>query len=791
MKQLTKKALAYVLASAVAFSGISVSALTNSASASAAKAKKVTLKLSKSKDTMKVGESKTFKIQKKNVKKIKSQKWSSTKKTVATVSKKGKVTAKKAGSTKIKVKVKYIAKGSSKAKTKTLTCTLKVTAGATQSTGAPGTGTTAPGTGTTAPGTGTTAPGTTTAPTATPVPTKDPETVVITDPVSPEDVTIKTKMDDTSNIGDEYEVSIVGGTSDFMTVKDNGEMRPELSSQYLIENEMGAAINLGNTMEATLPYAQKLTATEATQFEQAWGQPITTQEYIDCVHTYGINTIRIPVAWSNMIDTDTYEIDEKYLGRVEEIVNYVLNDGMYAIINIHWDSQWWGQFGACTRDEDGKKIPDEKWRQAAWDRYEALWTQIADRFQTYSDHLIFESANEELGTRLNDGIYPSTGDCNTSDPSEKTISGNLKPDELYDMTNRINQKFVDIVRDSGGNNVNRHLLIAGYNTNIDNTCDARFKMPVDLEENGNTKLSVSVHYYTPWDFCGDGADGEYTLADQMALPGYFEPLQKFTDAGYGIIIGECGIVNPTGVIGGVTQWLNDVFTEAAKYTALPVLWETGQYFDKRAAKLKFKDVAEFYNALTGSSGDTNMTKVTGLPPAGAAIDVSDKTPVWSWTGKWYKNGGDSLIGDGKFKEDAVEGVDYVKVPDTAEDPTDMFVPESEVTSTIDGDTTEIVFNPWGYQTFIKLDREKYKNPVIAFEFLDGTDIEDNVGSLQLGATNEAGIFAEDVLIKYANFHDGGIALNDKITLSDDKPWISVCFSDKPIVTAIHIYDIEE
>lgn len=802
MKQsYTKKILALVLTLAMVLTGASASVLTNAASASA-KAKKVTLKLNKSKVSVQAGATKTLKITKKNVKKIKSQKWSSSKKKVATVSKKGKVTAKKAGKTTIKVKVKYVAKGSKKVKSKTLKCVVTVTAATQQpaATKVPATATPA-GNSTTTPSGATSVPGV-------PAPTADPSTVVFKDPISADDVTVEIKSDDTTNIGEEREVSIVGGTSDTMTVKDNGEMRPELSTQYLIDNEMGQGINLGNTMEATLTMAKRAKATEATAFEKAWGQPITTQEYIDCVHSYGINTIRIPVAWTNMDSEDgTYTINEKYLGRVEEIVNYALNDGMYVIINDHWDNGWWGQFGACKKvdqvDDDGNivydasgnprqvKVADEEVRQAAMDRYIAYWTQISNRFAGYSDHLIFEGANEELGAKLNDAIY-SNGYSSTAEDGDTAVSGNLKKDELYEMVNLINQTFVDTVRETGGNNLYRHLLIPGYDTNIDSTCDERFIMPTDLEENGVSKLSVSVHYYNPWTFCGNGANGEYTLADQMSTVASFESLKKFSDAGYGIIIGECGIVNPAGVTGGVTQWLNDTFTEAAKYHALPCLWETGQYFDRQAAKMKYKDVAEFYNAITGANGDTSMETVTGLTET-SSIDISNLTPVWSWTGKWYKNGGDNIVGDDKFEEVPVDATTVVDKGDGT-DLTQYFVPESTVTPTIEGDATSISFNSWGYFAFIKLDMSKYTNPVISFDFLEGTEGDEgaNVGDLMLGVAAEEGSETADIVVDYDTFHDGGVALKEKLTtLTEERCYVTVTFASKPIVTGIHIYDLDE
>ncbi len=487
---------------------------------------------------------------------------------------------------------------------------------------------------------------------------------VLTDILTPDDITLREKWEDKSNIGEERKVTIKG-TGTEMTIKDNGTMRTELSSQDLANEHMGAGINLGNTMEAVMPLEEtetvkntKYTAT-VKDCETVWKQPITTQAYIDKVHSYGINTLRIPVAWSNADKDDgTYKISDEYLGRVEEIVNYALNNGMYVVINDHWDNQWWGQFGACkyqetededgdlvkeyvmTKDENGEEIPapDEELRAKAWARYEAYWTQIAERFKGYSDHLIFEGANEELGDRLVDAIGKS-GYAVGNDSTEQALGGYMTEDELYETANKINQKFVDIIRKSGDNNKYRHLLIPGYNTDIAKTVDEvkevkekvngetvtkkvgnRYVMPTDIEENGKTKLFLSVHYYTPWDFCGDGGTGTYTVGDQKATAKYFASLKKFSDEGYGIIIGECGICNPAGVESSVTQWLNDTFTEAQKISAVPVLWDTGAYFDRKAPAMCYKDIADFYNTINGTSGDASMTAQSGGKPDPSASD---------------------------------------------------------------------------------------------------------------------------------------------------------------------------
>jgi endoglucanase len=120
---------------------------------------------------------------------------------------------------------------------------------------------------------------------------------------------------------------------------------------------------------------------------------------------------------------------------------------------------------------------DKTKRANAMTMYKSMWTQISERFKNYSDYLIFEGANEEVGNRLNDA-------------QKGGKIGTLSKDELYETANKINQTFVDTVRATGGNNELRFLLIPGYNTDIDETCNDKFVMPTDSAKN---KLIVSVH----------------------------------------------------------------------------------------------------------------------------------------------------------------------------------------------------------------------------------------------------------------------------------------------------------
>lgn len=789
-----KKWMAGLLSLAMLVSGNGLTGMTAQA------AGKASVKLNKTSVSIAVKKSAKLKVVKKNVKKVKSQKWSSGNKKIASVTQKGKVTAKKAGTATITCKVKYVEKKSGKTAKKTLKCRVKVTAAKAQVTASaavPSTGAAVVPTTNVQP----TPTGAQPAPTGiqpaptdaqmtippqdtpTPIPTED-GSLLVEGAITPDEIEFRMEYDDTSNIGEEREVIIAGAvTGGSMMVRDNGSIRKELTSQELADTKMGLGINLGNTMEAIAPMDERETAEDPAVFETAWGQPVTTQEYIDCLHSYGINTLRIPVAWSNMDSEDgTYTINEKYLARVEQIANYALNNGMYVIINDHWDNQWWGAFGASKKDEDGNSVPDEERRAGAWKRYESYWTQISERFKDYSDHLILEGGNEELGTRLNDPIY-SNGYASTTDENDKMTSGIIKKSELYDMVNKINQKFVDVVRKSGGNNQYRFLLIPGYDTNIESTSSKKFIMPADLEENGTAKLLVSVHYYTPWAFCGDNNTGDYRVRDRRAHAKNLKPLQRFVDEGYGIVMGECGVCSPKTVKGSTSKWLYDTFLECTKYHMVPVMWEIGQFFDRANAKLRYHDLAVLFNTLTDSQGDTSMKAETGPALAEPEIvEIGDRSPAWSWTGKWYKNGGNNMVGDDRFEEGGGTKV--------LEGGVDKFVPENVATPTISGDETTLEFNEWGFQAFLKLDLSKYKKPAIAFSFLEGTDNEELVGIFKGGAS-ETAEYHDDVTLEYEKFHGKAVVLDESFALSAEKPYLSITFGAEPIVTGIAIYELGE
>lgn len=368
------------------------------------------------------------------------------------------------------------------------------------------------------------------------------------------------------------------GSAEEAEAVDNGVMREGLTALEATRL-MGNGINLGNTLEACDNNVGIKTNTPLS-YETHWGQPKTTQAMIDGMKAAGFDTIRIPVAWmtnaTHLYEGD-YTIDADYMDRVEEVVRYARKAGMYVIINDHWDGGWYGMFGSESAET----------RALAMEAYKGMWQQIAERFRDYSDYLIFESANEELGTRFdeNSALY-----CSDS------VVTYLNDDERYALTNEINQTFVDVVRATGGNNATRFLLIAGYGTNIDQTCDDRFQMPKDTAD---SKLMVSVHYYDPWSYCGASSAVSATkwgkVSDYEYMDQQLAKMTKFTEAGYGVVIGEYGALPCSDGLKDNTLAYHTAFLDACtKYNLTNCLWDCSGLYKRVSQTFADDDILAMY-----------------------------------------------------------------------------------------------------------------------------------------------------------------------------------------------------
>lgn len=315
--------------------------------------------------------------------------------------------------------------------------------------------------------------------------------------------------------------------------------------------------NLGNQLESN---------SDGTPSETAWGNPVITENLIKQVKAQGFKSIRIPVSYLSKIGAGpNYTIDSKWLDRVQEVVDMCINNGLYAIINIHGDGYYSVKGGWLLC---GESASEQKTIKA---KYEKVWEQIAKRFKNYDDHLVFESMNEVF-----DDSY-----------------GNPTP-EYYNNINAYNQIFVDTVRKAGGKNNSRYLLIPGWNTDINFTtgdCDtytmeAKFVIPND------SRIMISVHYYTPWEFCGEeGYDTFYKWGDSVKkfvkrrqsetlVNRQFDKLYNaFIKNGYGVVIGEYGSNDKTSKDKSNTTY-RAYFAEYVNYAAhqrdiVTVYWDNG------------------------------------------------------------------------------------------------------------------------------------------------------------------------------------------------------------------------
>ncbi|MBQ8687584.1 MAG: glycoside hydrolase family 5 protein [Ruminococcus sp.] len=323
--------------------------------------------------------------------------------------------------------------------------------------------------------------------------------------------------------------------------------------------EMGVGINLGNTFEACGGW---ITDDTVTAYETAWGSPVVTEEMIKGYAEEGFGALRVPVAWSNMMEED-YTIHPDYIARVKEVVEWALKADLAVILNIHWDGGWWENF------------PTDK--EECMKKYTSIWTQLCDAFGEYGDKLMFESLNEEAG-------WSSIWDRYTGTDEQKQ--------ESYALVNEINQTFVDLVRSSGGNNAERHLLIAGYITDVSLTCDPLYQMPEDPQD----KCAVSVHYYTPSTYCILTADADWGKAranwgsprDYTELENNMQLLyDTFVSQGVPVIIGEYGAATSNKTAENVNLFLTSVAAEACKRDMCPVLWSTpGEFYDRTACEME-------------------------------------------------------------------------------------------------------------------------------------------------------------------------------------------------------------
>ncbi len=313
-----------------------------------------------------------------------------------------------------------------------------------------------------------------------------------------------------------------------------GEVR-DIAPAALI-SEMTVGWNLGNSLDAN--------GTGITS-ETSWGNPKTTQEMVDAIAAKGFNTIRIPVTWDGHLGAaPDYDIDSMWMQRVQEVVNYAIDDDMYVILDSHHEEKW--------------RIPDDEHIEVSLEEIGAIWTQVAENFKDYGDHLVFEGLNEPR----------------VKGSPEEWSGG--KP-EGWRCVDQMNQKFIDSVRATGGNNENRLLLVTTYASSSVNKAMMNVTVPDDAH------IAFSIHAYTPYVFTySPGNASEIFTWDgskDEEIDWLFNDLrQNFLDRDIPVIITEFGAVNKDGNAEDVARWVTK-YLSTAKENGVPCVWWDNGYYE--------------------------------------------------------------------------------------------------------------------------------------------------------------------------------------------------------------------
>ncbi|WP_129596706.1 glycoside hydrolase family 5 protein [Anaerophilus nitritogenes] len=302
--------------------------------------------------------------------------------------------------------------------------------------------------------------------------------------------------------------------------------------------KMKVGWNLGNSLDV---HKTGIRNGDPKMYETFWGNPVTTKEIIDEIKSSGFNTIRIPVTWYEHMDEEGI-IDSNWMDRVQEVVDYVIDNDMYAIINIHHDP-WF--IPTYENQKNVKKILCSTWKQ------------IAQKFKDYDNHLIFEAMNEP---RLIDTEF----------------EWNAGTKEARKVLNYLNESFVETIRSAPNQNKKRYLMIAPYCNSSDQEALEDFILPNDK------RIIVSIHEYVPYEFVmkKDGTrmwSKENTKDIDEVMNNLYD---YFISKRIPVIISEFGAVNKNNLKARL-EWVKYYVTAAKEKNIMYIWWDEGSSKDKK------------------------------------------------------------------------------------------------------------------------------------------------------------------------------------------------------------------
>jgi len=385
--------------------------------------------------------------------------------------------------------------------------------------------------------------------------------------------------------------------------------RLETITALELTKDMKLGWNLGNSLDCTNITINNPTVTD---YETAWGNPVTTKAMVDQVKKAGFNTIRIPVTWDTKFGpAPNYTINSAWMDRVQEVVNYGIDNGMYVIINLHHENNW--------------LIPNAANQSTNTAILQKVWTQIATRFKNYDEHLIFETMNEPRVV---------------GDPTE--WSGGTS--QARAIVNAYNLTAVNAIRTTGGNNTYRFILVPTYAASSVTAAVDDLVIP-----NNDKNCIVSLHMYSPYFFAMDinGTSSWGSDSDKASLDSELDAVyNKFISKGIAVVIGECGSINKSNESSRIA--LAEYFAKAAKSRKIPLIWwdnnysvpnqsETFGIFNRSTLTWVFPSIV---TALVKGAGDsvtpTPTTTPTPTPTPGTGT-MALSTTVNSWNSGYIMN----------------------------------------------------------------------------------------------------------------------------------------------------------
>ena len=365
-------------------------------------------------------------------------------------------------------------------------------------------------------------------------------------------------------LADDPDVFVIDPVETYDTlgmVIDHGEVvfDDKVTGKQIVE-EMGFGWNLGNTFDAW-----NSSQNQGLDSETCWGNPETTPELIDYLVKSGFKAIRIPVTWHNHLKDKKYTIDPEWMKRVKTVVDWCIERGLYVILNTHHDNAGKSifpiQYGQGYYPLHKDSIESEKFIYN-------VWKQIANAFNNgYDHHLIFEGLNEPrlIGHQYEWWYNPEDWDCQ----------------ESANVLNEFQRLIHKAIRESGGNNAKRFIMVTGLAAGYDATMKSPLQFPNDKKYNpDNNKILLSVHMYAPYDFAmnPDMSLNEFTDEYQKEIDDKFLSLyNKFVQKGYSIVAGEMGAINKNNTQARI-DWGTHYIELTRRYQASTFLWDNG-YWD--------------------------------------------------------------------------------------------------------------------------------------------------------------------------------------------------------------------